>query len=484
MNGYGNLIGDVISYRGIPHEVISPVTGCSIGIVPLVTKEDIDQALLDFAERSPILPRRTVFAFLQRLKEQLVARRDLFFEKTYLETGFVSRDSREIIDSSIEFLNDFEIYVQDKAFREQIIRHSYSSGSDRDIRITQRPFHCVAAVVPQNASLSLSITIIASALYAGSRVILRPSLQNGPTGALLAEAVMRSDPPPGSIIIANCLARDFVDACCASESVDLIHYIGSNQYAQSVFTQAFSAGKICLLDGQGNGLLYLDDTFPLADAVSIITSGATRYNGETCTSINGVLIKDIIYEPVKEALVDSFRNLHLGPPLDQGIHVGPLFSEKQALSLQRIIQETLGAQVLCGGEREGAYFKPAVVEGVNLGDPIVCEGVFGPVIWIRSVSESDLWAWFKGNRFPLSDTILSTNHNLIRTFAENSRAARICVNEDPSVESMFEPWGGYPPSGLNPVSVWVEKYRQTFQLDGRLREIMAIPFPAWQGESG
>ena len=26
---------------------------------------------------------------------------------------------------------------------------------------------------------------------------------------------------------------------------------------------------------------------------------------------------------------------------------------------------------------------------------------------------------------------------------------------------------GYPPSGLNPVSVWIEKYRQAYQLDGR-----------------
>jgi len=33
---------------------------------------------------------------------------------------------------------------------------------------------------------------------------------------------------------------------------------------------------------------------------------------------------------------------------------------------------------------------------------------------------------------------------------------------------MFEPWGGYPPSGLNPVSIWIDKYRQAFQLDGRL----------------
>ncbi|MEW6380184.1 MAG: aldehyde dehydrogenase [bacterium] len=473
---YGNLINNAISSQGIPHEVISPVTGTSLGIVPLATREIIGQALSTFAGQPPVLPKKEVFAFLQRLKEQLLLRQDLLLEKTCLETGFVVRDSREIVNSSIEFLQDFEIYVQDKAFREQIIRHSYSCVSKRDIRVTQRPFRCVAAVVPQNASLSLSIIIIASALYAGSRVILRPSLQNGPTGSLLAEAIAMSDPPPSRIIIVNCLARDFIDACCASESVDLIHYIGSNQYAQPVFMQTFEAGKVCILDGQGNGLLYLDDTYPREDAVRIIGQGATRYNGETCTSINGVLTKDTIYRQVRDALVDYFQTLRMGNPQDPEIQIGPLFSEKQALMLQRAIRETPGARILCGGDVEGAYFRPAVVEGISPHDPIVREGVFGPVIWIRSVTEDSLWDWLEGNQFPLSDTILSTDGDLIRSFAVNSRAARICVNEDPSVESMFEPWGGYPPSGLNPVSVWIEKYRQTFQLDGRLREIMTIPF--------
>jgi len=39
---------------------------------------------------------------------------------------------------------------------------------------------------------------------------------------------------------------------------------------------------------------------------------------------------------------------------------------------------------------------------------------------------------------------------------------------------MFEPWGGYPPSGSNPVSLWIEKYRQIYQLDGKLREIVML----------
>jgi acyl-CoA reductase-like NAD-dependent aldehyde dehydrogenase len=97
------------------------------------------------------------------------------------------------------------------------------------------------------------------------------------------------------------------------------------------------------------------------------------------------------------------------------------------------------------------------------------------MIWLAPVEQGAQWSWIKNNRFPLSDTILSRDVRLIRAMTIHSRAARICVNHDPSVESMFEPWGGYPPSGSNPVSRWIEKYSQAFQLDGDVHQIMAVP---------
>lgn len=475
MNTLANLFDNRLNYLGTPYEVVSPVTGNYLSTVPLVDKELICRVLSSWTKPSVSLSPKVIFAFLHRLQEQLRLKRELLYDITCQETGFIARDSRELVDGSLEYLQDFEIYVQDKGFHEQIIPHSYSSPAKRDIRITQRPYRCIAAVVPQNASLPLSVVMIVSALYAGSRIILRPSLQNCTTGSLLAEAIMGSDPPESRIAIVNCLASDFIEACCSSPSVDLIHYIGSNQYAQSVFSQAFSSGKICLLDGQGNGLLYLDQTFPLEEAIRIITAGATHYNGETCTSINGVLIEESLYDSVKEALIASFSNLRLGHPLQPDIHLGPLFSEKQARALQDNLKETIGLSFLCGGKAQGAYFPPTIVEGVHPDQTLVKEGFFGPTLWIQGVTKNNLWDWLKLNQFPLSDTILSHDREMIQAFAGNSRAARICINEDPSIESMFEPWGGYPPSGLNPVSVWIEKYKQTVQLDGKLREIMSIP---------
>src|SRR3972149_9155798 len=339
MKVLGNLIGDKISQSQSIHDVISPVTGMVIDQVCLASKEDITNALSLLPERPRTLLADEVLQFLDRLKEQLRMQKDLFYEKTCLETGFIARDSMEIVDSAIEFLNDFDMYVHDKSSRGYTVRHSYSSSSGREIRITDRPYRYIAAVVPQNASLTLGITIIASALYSGTGVILRPSLQCASTGAALAELIIKSQPPEWSVMVINSMASDFLDACLDSDKVDLIHYIGSSRYAMPVFSKAFNSGKQCLLDGNGNGILYLDDTFPVEEAVSIITSAATRFNGETCTSVNGVLIKDTVYDKVRDALVESFRNLKVGHPLEPEVDGGPLFSAEHAMSLQKTILE-------------------------------------------------------------------------------------------------------------------------------------------------
>jgi hypothetical protein len=50
-------------------------------------------------------------------------------------------------------------------------------------------------------------------------------------------------------------------------------------------------------------------------------------------------------------------------------------------------------------------------------------------------------------------------------FIRESKASRIIINHDPSIESVFEPWGGFLPSGFNDVSFWANKYRQSIQVD-------------------
>jgi len=454
--------------------VISPVTGAPIDRVRLATSEEIRRTL-DALGGPPGSPSRAdVLSFLARLHDELVRHEPELVRTTMLETGFIGSDCRDIIAGAIEFLHDFGRYAESQEMKPRVVPHSFAAPAPRMMHLTHRPYRWVAAMVPQNASLTLGITIIASALYAGSRVLLRPSLQCASSGALLAMLVARSQ-PPAPVAVLNCMARDFLDACYQSPQVDMLHYIGSNRHAMAVLQDALASSKQCLLDGQGNGVLYVDDSFSMAEAAQLITMGATRFNGLTCTSVNGVLADETVYPALRDALVEAFGRLVVGDPQDPRTQIGPLFSPEHAAGLARDLRNGSGVRVLCGGASHGAYFVPAVVEGVGLDDVLVREGLFGPAVWIHPVRADAVFDWLRANAFPLSDTVLSTRPEVVEAFALNSRAARICVNEDPSVESMFEPWGGYPPSGLNPVSTWIEKYRQSYQIDGRPASL-AEPF--------
>jgi acyl-CoA reductase-like NAD-dependent aldehyde dehydrogenase len=464
------------SGASLDHAVISPVTGEAIDRVRLATSAAIARTLDTLGGPPSAPPRGEVLAFLGRLHNQIVEHEQELVRTTVLETGFIGSDARDIVGGAIEFLRDFGRYAESQDAKPRPVPHSFAAPTSRMMHLTHRPYRWVAAMVPQNASLTLGITIIASALYAGSRVLLRPSLQCASSGALLAEIVRRSG-PPAPVVVVNCLAREFLDACYESPHVDLVHYIGSNRHAMGVLHDALAASKQCLLDGQGNGVLYVDGSFPVPQAVQLITSGATRFNGLTCTSVNGVLVEESAYPAVRDALVEAFCGLAVGEPNDPRTQVGPLFSAEHAAGLVRDLEAGSAVRLLCGGQAHGAYFTPAVVEGVALEHALVREGLFGPALWIHPVREETVSDWLRANAFPLSDTVLSTRPEVIEAFAINSRAARICVNEDPSVESMFEPWGGYPPSGLNPVSTWIEKYRQSYQIDGRPASL-AQPFPA------
>lgn len=452
------------------HEVRSPIDGSLLKTVSLASETEIRRRIEAFVETRPPISIREALDILRRLGAELAARRSDFVEATIQETGFIARDSEDTIDGAIEFLTTFDRFVGEREVTQPRIPHSYLHPSKREMTIERRPFRCVSALVPQNASLTLVLTILAAALHAGSRVVVRPSLQCAATAQLLREALERCGAGATPLLLVDGKASDFLAACFASKDVDLVHYIGSNSHAEAVFLGAFQARKSCLLDGQGNGLLYVDGSFPLDEAVRLIAAGATRYNGATCTSINGVLIEARIYPALRARLVERFRALRVGHPADANTEIGPLFSTKQAQALDESLHAA--RRRLCGGHVSGGYFEPAVVEGVARESSLVREGFLGPAIWLQPVEDDDIVAWIRANAFPLSDTILSHREDLVRTFAAGSTAPRVTVNEDPSIESMFEPWGGFP-SNWNPVSLWSDKYRQAYQLDGCGRALHA-----------
>ena len=99
----------------IEYEAISPVTGTTTARISLATKHEIAARLSTLGHYRDCPDADAVFSFLRRLADQIRLQKELFFETTYLETGFISRDSMEMINGAIEFLCYFEVYATEMA---------------------------------------------------------------------------------------------------------------------------------------------------------------------------------------------------------------------------------------------------------------------------------------------------------------------------------------------------------------------------------
>jgi acyl-CoA reductase-like NAD-dependent aldehyde dehydrogenase len=243
----------------------------------------------------------------------------------------------------------------------------------------------------------------------------------------------------------------------ASCRAGLLHFFGSSRRAAELIARGFEAGKSVLIDGEGNVWIYVDRTVDAEGAAQLLVEGAFRYNGQTCTSINGAIVHPELFDQVLTRVVAQTSSLRE----DQ---IGPVFNERQAAwCLDRVEQS--GGEILVGRKRNGAYVSPTVVISPDPNSDLVREGVFGPVLWLAKGDEAEFASRSSHNRYPLCAAVLQEPAKLSEWASRLPGVARLVLNGDPSIEDPFEYWGGYPPAGQNPVSAWPAKYRRTVQAD-------------------
>lgn len=447
--------GDLIEQR-------SPLDGSLLQRISLLSCDEIDHLLREPRCR-PIDP-RDVWSFAGRLYAELHALAPALLDAMQRETGFIKRDCAELLDSALSYILKFrDTFAQNDCMPSRVMPYTVA-GQRRQIRLVRIPWGTVAVILPQNAFLLMAVTVLLNALVTGNCVILRAPQQSARSAALLSAAVRAADAPWNAVSVVLVQAKRFLNGLYQTQWPGLIHFMGSSQHGLQVLAQGSAAGKMAIVDGSGNTWVWVDANVSIKPAAAMLVAGATRYNGQTCTSINGAVIHPAIYWQLRAELVEQWAKLRAGNPLEDDVDVGPLFDESQAQWCeQQLIQS--GGRLIYGGGREGCLLQPTLVEFPCPDSALVREGLFGPGLWIRPGLREEFTALWRRNCYPLCAGVLSENADVFWWLARLTNGARLVVNGDPSIEYIFEPWGGYPGSGFNHVGVWHEKYTRVVSLD-------------------
>jgi acyl-CoA reductase-like NAD-dependent aldehyde dehydrogenase len=464
MKHFHNLLNGKILKDGTPFEVISPIDKTHMGYGYLVSSNDFTEAFKK--STTGIINNPLSTNVLQKLGEYIKYHKKKFIEQITLETGYIRNDSEDIVEGSIELVNHFTTYLHDTAIQLPKGKFSYSHKGSRQLQIKSVPYGIVAVMTPQNAPLILELTVLLNTLAAGNKIILRPSSQCVGTAALLIEGLLDTFPEEilQRVSIISCKATDFLNL--SYEKANLIHYIGSSRHGARILTDSLKHNVKALVDGEGSSTVVVDKTASFEEAVAACHTGIIRSNGELCSTIRTIVVEQSLYKAFRTKLIEKLKNVTVGDPRHKSINMGPVFHQKQAENLLEVVKKY---KVISGNLNSHIlgrnYITPLLCELEENGIDFLHEDVYGPIAGIVSYKNDEWKKWLNESPYYLNHAVFSEDKKFIDDFIASSPAPRIVINHDPSIESAFEPWGAFLPSGQNDVSFWYNKYTKNIQID-------------------
>ncbi len=172
--------------------------------------------------------------------------------------------------------------------------------------------------------------------------------------------------------------------------IPLISATGSIRMGKIV-SQAV-AGRLgkSLLELGGNNAIIVTPDADIKNTVIGAVFGAVGTCGQRCTSTRRLIVHENVYDKVKEAMVNAYKQIKIGNPLDEKNHVGPLIDKNAVSNYTKALEKAkaegghilIEGGVLQGeGYESGCYVKPAIVEAENHFE-IVQEETFAPILYL------------------------------------------------------------------------------------------------------
>lgn len=310
------------------------------------------------------------------------------------------------------------------------------------------PVGVCSFISPFNFPLNLAAHKVAPAIAAGCPFILKPASLT-PIGALLiGEVLAETSLPQGTFSILPC-SRDGADLFTTDERIKLLSFTGSPEVGWAL--KAKAGKKKVTLELGGNAACIVDADANIDDAVQRIIFGAFYQSGQSCISVQRIIVHEAIYAQVKAKLVAASANLIMGSPHDEQTFIGPMISEKEAERLQLWIQQAVaqGANLLCGGQRQGAMLQATLLENVPNNATLYCEEAFGPVAILSSFSDFDqALAQVNDGAFGLQAGIFTRDIYKAHKAWDTLEVGGVVIGDVPSWRVDNMPYGGVKDSGL------------------------------------
>jgi benzaldehyde dehydrogenase (NAD) len=317
----------------------------------------------------------------------------------------------------------------------------------------RQPAGVVLGIAPWNAPVILGVRAIALPLAYGNTVVFKASEHCPRTHGAIVEALAGAGLPDGVLnLVTNAPddAGEIVNALIAHPAVRRINFTGSTRVGKLIARECAKHLKRPLLELGGKAPQVVLADADLDEAAAAASFGAFMNQGQICMSTERIVAERPVAEELATKLAERAAKLVTGDPTDPGTQIGALVDENALSRIGELVEDakSKGAEVLAGGEAQGACFQPTVLAGVTPDMRIYGEESFGPVVSVVAVDDAEEAIRVANDtEYGLSAAVFSRDVPRALSVARRIRSGICHVNSSTVQDEAQMPFGGVGDSG-------------------------------------
>lgn len=435
---------------GDPVEIRSPYDQSTVGHVFQARREHAEAAIASAVKafgttrRLPAFERQRV---LRQVAATITARKEEFARTMAQESGKPLKVARTEVERGI-FTFNVAAEESTRIYGEYLPLDWQQFTAGRWGIVKRFPLGPIAGITPFNFPLNLVAHKVAPAIAAGCPLVLKPAPQTPLTALLLAEAVQQAGWPDGGL---NVLPLSNADAgvLVSDERIKLISFTGSAAVGWQVKNNA--GKKKVVLELGGNAGVIVHSDADLEFAAERCAVGGFSYAGQTCISVQRIVVERSVFGKFTELLLSGVSKLKMGDPMDDSVDLGPMIRESDAIRAYDWVQEALrgGARLLVGGKRNGSMLEPTVLTGTRPEMKVNCQEIFGPVVTVEAYDSFDqALRMMNSSPYGLQAGVFTRDAKLMFQAYEELEVGAVVAGDVPSFRIDHMPYGGVKDSGL------------------------------------
>lgn len=373
--------------------VLDPSDESVVAMVPAATRQDALEALAVAARGAAIgedMPAWQRMEILRKAADRLEQDQENMARLIATESSKTIREARKEARRCVDTLR----LSAEEARRlgGEVIHFDQSPGSDRRVGYWDRgPVGIITAITPFNDPLNLVAHKVGPAIAMGNAVIVKPSDKTPLSALRLAQILFEVGLPGDMLSVLTGPSEAIGEPLVQDPRVRMVSFTGGLKTGERIARQA-GLKKIGMELGSNSPVIILADA-DLEQACQATVSGAFWAAGQNCLGVQRIFIQEAVYEEAKDRIMALTEQLKVGDKFSEETDMGPLITRGDAERVEDWVHQARrqGARVVTGGQRDGTFYAPTILEQVPPGAVVLEEEIFGPVatlVPVRNLSEA------------------------------------------------------------------------------------------------